>query len=112
MNATEQLPTAGEKPAHTAPRREKRPLPAVPATEGVAGAAAASGFSPTPLPSALRNRIAAGGPGHGLPRLIGGPALSGQQFLVALLDGTGWYGEETDDDAPEPQPWPDYNART
>ncbi|WP_392752094.1 hypothetical protein [Streptomyces sp. LN590] len=113
MNATEQLPTVAEKAAHTAPRREKRPLPAVPTTEDVARAAAAPGFSPPPLPTVLRNRITNGdlGPGHGLLPFTGGTALSGQQALVALLDGTGWYGEDPDDDSPELQPWPDYNAR-
>lgn len=116
MNDTEQLPTAAEKAAHTAPRGEKHPLPAVPTTEDVARAAAVPGFSPAPLPlsTVLRNRITTGGlgPGHGLRPLTGGSTLSGQQSLVALLDGTGWYGEDPDDDAPELQPWPDYNART
>ncbi|WP_052190026.1 hypothetical protein [Streptomyces sp. NRRL S-1824] len=111
MNDTEQLPTAAEKAAHTAPRREKRPLPAVPTTEDVR-AAAAPGFSPPPLPTVVRNPITDGGlgPGHGLLPITGGPALSGQHSLVGL-DGTGWYGEDPDDDVPELQPWPDYNAR-
>ncbi|MGY5030430.1 hypothetical protein ACWC9U_05565 [Streptomyces sp. 900116325] len=113
MNDTEQLSTAAEKTAHTAPRGEKRPLPAVPTTEDVARATAVPGFSPPPLPTVLRSRITDGGrgPGHGPRPLTGGPALSGQQSLVALLDRTGWYGEDPDDDAPELQPWPDYNAR-
>ncbi|MFI5630785.1 hypothetical protein ACIA8E_15705 [Streptomyces sp. NPDC051664] len=114
MNDTEQLPTAAEKTAHTAPRRVKHPLPlpSVPA-EDVARAAAAPGFFPPPLPTVLRNRITDGdlGPGHGLLPFTGGTALYGQQSLVALLDGTGWYGEDPDDDAPELQSWPDYNAR-
>ncbi|MGW5275512.1 hypothetical protein ACWEQP_23630 [Streptomyces sp. NPDC004044] len=113
MNDTEQLLTAVEKTAHTTPRREKRPLPAVLTTEDMARAAAAPGFPRPPLPTALRNRITDGGrgPEHELLPLTGGPALSGQQSLVALLDGTGWYAEDLDDDAPELQPWPDYNAR-
>ncbi|MGW6895682.1 hypothetical protein [Streptomyces sp. NBC_01727] len=113
MNDTEQLPTAAERAAHTAPRGKRRPLPAVPTTEDVARAAAVPGFSPPPLPTVLRSRVTDGGPGagHGLRPLTGGPALSGQQTLIALLDGTGWYGEDPDDDAPELQPWPDYNAR-
>lgn len=113
MNDTEQLPTAAEKTAHTAPRGKKRPLPAVPTTEDVARAAAVPGFSPPTLPTVLRSRITDGGlgPGHGLRPLTGGRTFSGQQSLVALLDRTGWYGEDADDDAPELQPWPDYNAR-
>ncbi|MFD3490138.1 hypothetical protein ACFWWB_06140 [Streptomyces sp. NPDC058690] len=112
MNATEQLPTAAEKAAHTAPRREKRRLTAVPTTEDVARAAAAPGFSLPSLPTVVRNPIADGGlgPAHGLLSITGGPTLSGQHSLVAL-DGTGWYGEDLDDDVPELQPWPDYNAR-
>ncbi|MGW9130614.1 hypothetical protein [Streptomyces sp. NPDC055681] len=113
MNDTEQLLTVVEKAAHITPRREKRLLPAARTTEDVAGAAAIPGFPPPP-PTALRNRITDGGrgPERELLPLAGGPALSGQQSLVALLDGTGWYGEDLDDDAPELQPWPDYNART
>ncbi|MFD4226165.1 hypothetical protein [Streptomyces sp. NPDC058545] len=112
MNATEQLPTVAEKAAHTAPRREKRPLPAVPTTEDVARAAAPSGFSLPPLPAVVRDPITDGGlgPAHRLLPITGGPTLSGQHSLVAL-DGTGWYGEDLDDDVPELQPWPDYNAR-
>ncbi|MGW8795671.1 hypothetical protein ACWGN9_00965 [Streptomyces sp. NPDC055775] len=112
MNATEQLPTVAEKAAHTAPRRLKRPHPAVPTTEHVARAAAAPGFSPPPLPTIVRNPITDGGlgPGHGVLPIVGGPTLSGQHSLVAL-DGAGWYGEDPDDDVPELQPWPDYNAR-
>ncbi|MFB6705281.1 hypothetical protein ACFCW6_11260 [Streptomyces sp. NPDC056333] len=111
MNDTEQLPTAAEKTAHISPRGKRCPLPAVPTTEDVARAAAAPGFSP-PI-AVLRSRITDGGlgPGHGLRPLTGGPTLSGQQSLVALLDRAGWYGEDADDDAPELQPWPDYNAR-
>ncbi|MET7498075.1 hypothetical protein [Streptomyces sp900116325] len=113
MNDTEQLPTAAEKSAHTAPRGGKHQLTAVPTTEDVARAAVMPGFSPPPLPAVLRGRITDGGlgPGHGLRPLTGGPTLSGQQSLVALLDRSGWYGEDPDDDAPELQPWPDYNAR-
>lgn len=114
MNDTEQLLTVVEKTAHITPRREKRLLPAARTTEDVARAAAPPGFPPPPLPTALRNRITDGGrgPERELLPLTGGPALSGQQSLVALLDGSGWYGEDLDDDAPELQPWPDYNART
>ncbi|MET8126570.1 hypothetical protein [Streptomyces sp. NPDC005231] len=113
MNDTERLLTAVEKTAHTTPRREKRPLPAARTTEDVARAAATPGFSSPPLPTVLRNRITDGGlgPERELLPLTGGPALSGQQSLIALLDGTGWYAEDADDDAPELQPWPDYNAR-
>lgn len=113
MNDTEQLLTAVEKTTHTTLRREKRPLPAALTTEDVARAAAPPGFPPPPLPTSLRNRITDGGRGleHEPLPLTGGPALSGQQSLVALLDGTGWYGEDPDDDASELQPWPHYNAR-
>ncbi|WP_327422406.1 hypothetical protein OG763_20480 [Streptomyces sp. NBC_01230] len=57
MNDTEQLSTAAEKTAHTAPRGEKRPLPAVPTTEDVARATAVPGHFPPPLPTVLRSRI-------------------------------------------------------
>ncbi|MFE9865218.1 hypothetical protein ACFYPZ_21215 [Streptomyces sp. NPDC005506] len=111
MNATEQLPKVAEKAAHTAPRRLKRPHPAVPTTEHVARAAAAPGFSPPPLPTVVHNITDGGlGPGPGLSPITGGPTLSGQHSLVAL-DGAGWYGEDPDDDVPELQPWPAYNAR-
>jgi hypothetical protein len=114
MNDIEQLLTVVEKTAHITPRRGKRLLPAARTTEDVARPAAIPGLPPPPLPTALRNRTTDGGrgPERELLPLTGGPALSGQQSPVALLDGTGWYGEDLDDDAPELQPWPDYNART
>lgn len=112
MNATEQLPTVAEKAAHTAPRRLKRPHPAVPTTEHVARAAAAPGFSPQPLPTVVRNPITDGdlGPGHGVL-----PIAAWTHPLRATFPRrpgrVSWYGEDPDDDVPELQPWPDYNAR-
>ncbi|MET8329256.1 hypothetical protein [Streptomyces sp. NPDC005181] len=112
MNHTALL-TAIEKTAHTTLRRAKHPLPTALTTEDVARAAATPGLPVPPPPTALRTRITNGGlgPERGLPR-TGGPNPHGQQAVVALLDGTGWYGDDPDDDTLEPQPWPDYNART
>lgn len=81
MNDTEQLLAAVEKTAHTAPRRDKHPLPAPLPAEAVERAEAALGFTLPPLLTALYTRIANGGfgPEYGLMPLIGdrGPGRGG-----------------------------------